>query len=849
MVKRRALRTCCILAFAALAPGCDGSFLHGVPAIGAPNDNTCVGVQEPANVAVTVSPAGAALTWAANVSADYVLIVQRRGADGVWGETGRVANDATSYLDDSCVTPNTACAYRLVAASTSCQTVPSQEATAYTLPVAPTGFVAQGDGELAHLSWDGNNLYASEYAIERSDAGGAFVAVQTLDGAAVAHDDPIERNVEYCFRLYAETDAGRGPAAESCTRGGAKSVALTVEPHLAFLRLTWTDDNAFETGFLVRRGGVQIATLGPQGSVDATPFDDTTAEIATTYVYEVVATSATGDSPASTASGTRLVEMISVDVPSVSGCDLTVQVAVPTQQGAVIQSVEAISDPAPIMNTSSAGVSYWATGPIEGGGVGAFEVLWTPTFTNGDSFSATVTHRLSFSSTPTLVQTPVLANGARTKEGMQPWAGPQPVSQCGSAFGRLAQIDAALDHTCARTNLGRLMCWGKGTDGGLGLASSADSAVPYGVCAPNGTSGVGCGGQFLVFTDAIRVAVGNTMSYAVGQFGSVLAWGRRGADPVTQAPFFEDNIDQYDVETLAAADDFACAMTDTLRAVCFGRDDLGQLGRDAGGGSIYRPGAPVCTGPMNPSCTELAPVRSVGAGGKHACAVSSGVWCWGENDRAQVGDGSAGGPEVYAVQVSGAPGTAKQVALGDKFSCGMFDNNVMCWGMRDDGVIGDGNSTLGTNAVAATTVRNEGDTAALGNVVAIAAGARHACALQSNSQVVCWGDNEHGQLGTGDKVDAALPRRVVIDSSATPLVNVAAITAGRAHTCAVLGDASITCWGANDQGQLGNGGIVGDSVWPVPVLCDGLDATCGVRLGKSYRADVMGNGLLQATLQ
>jgi alpha-tubulin suppressor-like RCC1 family protein len=85
-------------------------------------------------------------------------------------------------------------------------------------------------------------------------------------------------------------------------------------------------------------------------------------------------------------------------------------------------------------------------------------------------------------------------------------------------------------------------------------------------------------------------------------------------------------------------------------------------------------------------------------------------------------------------------------------------------------------------------------------VTAITGGYEHACALASGGGVQCWGNNHFGQIGDGTTDEAKLPTAVSGLGS-----GIKAIAAGDFHVCALSASAHVSCWGANDKGQLGDG--------------------------------------------
>jgi hypothetical protein len=172
------------------------------------------------------------------------------------------------------------------------------------------------------------------------------------------------------------------------------------------------------------------------------------------------------------------------------------------------------------------------------------------------------------------------------------------------------------------------------------------------------------------------------------------------------------------------------------------------------------------------------------------------VWCWGDDDRHQLGTAADG---AIAVNVPGQADTvtnAASVATGLEFSCAVgADNTVACWGRNNLGQLGRGSLTPATSAAPVTVT--------VGAPVAkVAAGKAFACALTTAGAVWCWGDNAAGQVGDAN---AASPRTSAVQVSGLGGTAVD-VVAGGSHACAVLSTGDVRCWGDNSFGQLGMGG-------------------------------------------
>jgi alpha-tubulin suppressor-like RCC1 family protein len=250
------------------------------------------------------------------------------------------------------------------------------------------------------------------------------------------------------------------------------------------------------------------------------------------------------------------------------------------------------------------------------------------------------------------------------------------------------------------------------------------------------------------------------------------------------------------------------------------------------------------------TCVTLTDISS---GGSHTCGVGSDgvVRCWGSNSNGQLGDGS-GIDSNSAIRVALLGGAkATHVAAGYEHTCALVDDgSVQCWGANLNGAIGDGTKTDRPTPVRVTGLTTPIQQLAAGhdhtcalakggtvwcwgglpstlattptaiagfgsNIASIAAGGFHDCAVTKDGAVMCWGDDTYGQLG-----DAATTYQTAPKSIAALSANVKALAAGKYHTCALMNDTSLQCWGFNANGQVGDGtsGTGTDRGTPTTVL-------------------------------
>ena len=393
------------------------------------------------------------------------------------------------------------------------------------------------------------------------------------------------------------------------------------------------------------------------------------------------------------------------------------------------------------------------------------------------------------------------------------------------------RLDAGSEHTCVVLDNGRVRCWGLNSAGQLGYGNTGvfgknligDNETPE-------TEGpVAFGGP-----DAVEVATGSHHSCAILDDGGVRCWGlgadgRLGYGNVNtigdnETPAGQANVSIGPNRTATAVTGgggHTCAILDNGKVRCWGDNGAGQLGyaNTAGQPAIGDNETPVSAGYVDLGNGRTA--TAIAAGLVHTCAIldNEKVRCWGSGDDGRlgygnedmIGDGETPADAGYVDLGAGGLG-AKAIAAGQEHTCVILTNDkVRCWGQAFEGALGYGN----TEAIGDD---ESPDTATVGhvqlggvNAISIAAGDSHTCAVLADTTVRCWGLPTEGQLGLVLGFGVVFPP---IGDSETPdsqpTVDLAgragvAITAGGIHTCAAVATAHVHCWGNGSQGATGQG--------------------------------------------
>ncbi|HEY4187166.1 MAG TPA: RCC1 repeat-containing protein [Polyangia bacterium] len=353
------------------------------------------------------------------------------------------------------------------------------------------------------------------------------------------------------------------------------------------------------------------------------------------------------------------------------------------------------------------------------------------------------------------------------------------------------EITAGDNFSCARRNDGTVACWGDDRLGQLGTAAPIRRRVPTPVAALGNVQSLTASGDHT----CARLPAGSNKTYCWGhnQAGE-LGDGTRIDRPAPTA--LKTTLDAGD---LTAGQFHSCLVDAAGGAWCWGRGSSGQLGTS----SLIDALVPTAV-------LGLTGATAIAAGAAHSCALqASAVLCWGAGDQGQLGDGTM----IDRASAAVVPGIddATAIRLGDAHTCVLrATGQVACWGANDAGQLGNATTSASADPVPVSFPLNT-------NVVALSAGSRHTCAVDDAGNAYCWGAGAAGQLGWNDPpVDHGAPAKVMNVS------DVVAIAAGDAHTCALTSDAgSVFCWGDNSSGQLGDDTLTSRALaTATPVMTD-----------------------------
>lgn len=360
------------------------------------------------------------------------------------------------------------------------------------------------------------------------------------------------------------------------------------------------------------------------------------------------------------------------------------------------------------------------------------------------------------------------------------------------------RISAGRYHTCAMTSSSnaKVKCWGRNDYGQIGNGAILDGPVnPTEVPGVSGVSMIAAGFHH---TCALIASDGSIKCWGGNESGQL---GDNSTTTRTSPVNVVDGSNNVITGAIIITTGFyhTCAIFSDTSAKCWGLNQAGQLGDS----SLTTSTIPVQV------VGFTSDVEAISAGRAHTCLVQSSthqVKCFGDGLRGELGHGSWETGVSTAVTASGIS-DATDVNCGAGLTCAKLSSGALkCWGVN----------ILGSDSNVPVLINEMGNDTGSVEIGGFEGGGgqgiHHSCAvLSSTNEIVCWGYNNEGQVGDGSNSSRVFPTLV------SSLVDAQEVSAGGAHTCAIVLPYAAKCWGDNVWGTLGDGTTTSSNV-PVNVL-------------------------------
>ncbi|XHF16904.1 RTX toxin [Corallococcus interemptor] len=288
--------------------------------------------------------------------------------------------------------------------------------------------------------------------------------------------------------------------------------------------------------------------------------------------------------------------------------------------------------------------------------------------------------------------------------------------------------------------------------------------------------------------------------------------------------------------------DHTCTLFNNGSVRCWGYGAFGQLGYE-NTQNIGDNELPYTAGEVK----LLGKATKIAMGGNHSCALMDTglVRCWGLNNYGQLGYNNTvnlgDGEPVASFGYVNLGGPATRITVGETHSCAlMATGKVRCWGRNQYGQLGYGN----TNNIGDDEQPWQAGDVDLGGATAtdVVAGSNHTCALLSNDKMLCWGYNLEGQLGYAHATTIGDNEVPGSQTAVEPSGPIAQLALGNNHTCALLKTGTVRCWGSNGLGQLGTGQSGGNFLFKDSGSIDLGTGALQVTAGVSHTCALLSTG-------
>ncbi|MGI6394768.1 MAG: RCC1 domain-containing protein [bacterium] len=372
------------------------------------------------------------------------------------------------------------------------------------------------------------------------------------------------------------------------------------------------------------------------------------------------------------------------------------------------------------------------------------------------------------------------------------------------------ELSAGSYHACNLDEESKAICWGQNSSGQLGSsAGEIDEENESRITSPY-PDVIEMNGE-LKGKKIAKISSGTRHTCVVTDLGAVYCWGENGfkqlgygggSSMYPKAVNADGVLKGKNMTAVSLGVGHTCAIDDEGKGYCWGGNSAGQLGCDeckTGLNDHHKPVAVDMTGAL-----KDRKIIEISSGSGHTCVVADddGAYCWGANDRGQLGDGeegtqsgvvNAGNFSKIPVKVKTSGGKYVKVSAGYEHTCLLNSKGkIYCFGNNENGQLGDGTTEMRLTPVALNSDKV---------FKSVSAGFDHTCAVDDKDEAYCWGGNILGQLGTGDKESSLTPIKVNYETE----TKVKSISCGQRYTCSLTVEGKVHCWGWNDSGQLGNG--------------------------------------------
>ncbi len=378
-----------------------------------------------------------------------------------------------------------------------------------------------------------------------------------------------------------------------------------------------------------------------------------------------------------------------------------------------------------------------------------------------------------------------------------------PVREASSATDWL-KVFAHKFQTCGLKTSGVISCWGENDTGEAGNGRLAE----IGEIQPTIVSGA-ADWSVLAIGEEHTCAINNLASITPG---GVSCWGsaeRYAIGSITSETATPIQVglasDWLDITSgIRASKEFTLG----LRGTTVNNDMYGWGSNEQAALGIGQLSVFAIQKPMIEINNTVSTWNEISAGAYHSCGIKDDkfLYCWGNRNYLGQASSKTATPTKVGVE------QWLHVDAGVAHSCGIkLDNTLWCWGLGNYGELGAGVDTTGkpivpntANGIYMIQVIDPKASASPPSVttwISVSAGSRFTCAIDSLSDLYCWGENRFGQLGLGDKISQYVPTNVT-----APLgVTWSKVSTGYSTTCGVTnnGNQNLYCWGSNGVGQVG----------------------------------------------